>query len=68
VLVPVDAPVDAWSEAVLSLWNEPEAYDRYARAAERHSRRPEIDPYHVTSRFVEALEEMLAHPTPPEGS
>lgn len=44
ILVPADAGPDAWVQAVRSLWDDRDLYDRTSRAARAHSQRPEMDP------------------------
>lgn len=56
LLVEPDADVNVWVDAVRSLWDQPDTYDKYAEAARLFSQREEIDPTHVIQRFLRMLE------------
>lgn len=60
LLISPDAPVEAWEEALASLWNEPAVYDQLSRAALDHSRRPDIQPESVIARFRKLVVEQAA--------
>jgi glycosyltransferase involved in cell wall biosynthesis len=55
VLVEPDSDFSVWEEALTSLWDDREVYERYSRAAYAHAGRLEIDPSHVLCRFVDCL-------------
>jgi glycosyltransferase involved in cell wall biosynthesis len=55
ILIAPHAPVEAWLEGLSTLWDDDDAHARYAAAALRHSRRPEIDADGNAARFVAAL-------------
>src|SRR5204862_6869191 len=60
VLVHPDAPDTEWIEAVGRLWDDTALYQRLVDAALGHAARPEIDPEVVTSRFEEAVRQLVA--------
>lgn len=62
VVVPGDAPMEAWSEAVRSLWYDAAAYERASRAALEHSMRPEMDPDQQIGHLIEVLSADPARP------
>lgn len=53
VLVDPEAPPDTWLEALSRMWDDPDAYERLSQAALEHSRRPEIQPEFLVSRFLD---------------
>jgi hypothetical protein len=69
VLVPIDAPDQAWVDTVASVWDDPARYDALAEAAMAHAGRAEIDPEAVTTRFEQALAGLVDRtaPAPPHG-
>ena len=52
VLLPADAPVEAWAAALDRLW---ESGDEYARAASEHSRRDDIQPGFIVQGLLDCL-------------
>jgi glycosyltransferase involved in cell wall biosynthesis len=62
ILVPKGAPVSAWLDALAELWDDRGAHANYADAALRHSRREELDPDRIMSRFLAALSPLRARP------
>lgn len=59
VLVDPDAPGAAFVDAVGRLWDDAGHYERLVEAALFHAARPEIDPEVVTTRFEEALRDLV---------
>jgi len=59
LLVPGDAPIDAWAAALSTLWDDSARYADLVRTAAEHARRPEIDPELLTSRFENLLREVV---------
>lgn len=55
LLVPSDAPIDAWVTALATLWDDPAKYAELVRTAAEHARRPEIDPELLTRHFETLL-------------
>jgi glycosyltransferase involved in cell wall biosynthesis len=55
VVVPGDAPMEAWAEAVRGLWFDEPSYERASRAALEHAQRPEMDPDWQIGRLIEVL-------------
>lgn len=55
LLVPLHAPMQAWSEAFSRLWDEPGTHARLSETARAYSRRPEIQPEIIVDTFVEAV-------------
>jgi glycosyltransferase involved in cell wall biosynthesis len=51
--VDLHAPDEAWLDALDVLWRDPDG--RYAAAAQRHARRPEVEPARIVEAFVAAL-------------
>lgn len=60
VVLPVDAPIDEWVEAVRRLWDDPEHYAAMSDAALAHSRRDQIDPDRQIGMLIEVLERAAA--------
>lgn len=58
-VVPGDAPMDAWAEALGTLWHDEAAYARARQAALDHAARPEMDPERQIDRLLEVL---ITHP------
>jgi glycosyltransferase involved in cell wall biosynthesis len=56
LLVPHDAPIGEWLEALSRVWDDPDTYDRLSRAALEHSRRPEIQPPALVARLLDLLQ------------
>lgn len=52
ILVPADADLADWEKALSALWDDEDHYDRLARAALEHARRPEIQPEALVGRLV----------------
>jgi glycosyltransferase involved in cell wall biosynthesis len=61
VLVDIDAPPDAWVEALGHLWDDPATYDRFARAAADHAGASDRRPEAVAERFEQAVAELVAN-------
>lgn len=61
VLVPADAPLASWVEALGRLWDDPSSHARLAREARAYSERPEMQPDSIVSLVVSALESAAAH-------
>jgi glycosyltransferase involved in cell wall biosynthesis len=55
VLVPADAPVQAWVQALRSLWDEPEAYETLVRRAFEFAARAEAQPAQRMAEFIAAI-------------
>src|SRR4029077_20559462 len=55
VLLPADAPMDAWVQALRRLWDEPTHYDTLVARAFEFSARPEAQPTQRLADFVAAL-------------
>ncbi len=49
---PHDSP-ETWEREFAALWDDPDAYRRCADAALAYARRPDIQPEHIVSRFLE---------------
>ncbi|WP_372623163.1 glycosyltransferase [Falsiroseomonas sp.] len=56
LLVPHDAPVEAWTAALSAMLDDPARYAAFSRAAAEHAARPEI----VPDRLIARLEDVLA--------
>lgn len=54
LLVPLD-DIDAWTEAIRSLFEDNSFYEHLALSAAKHSQRPEIDPARVAAAFEAIL-------------
>lgn len=55
-LVPRSAPLDAWNDALRSIWHDADEYDRLAAAARTYGERPEIQPPHLVGVVHESLQ------------
>ncbi|HEY8610216.1 MAG TPA: glycosyltransferase [Roseomonas sp.] len=60
ILLPADAPHEAWLAALGRLWDDPAAHAEYARAAKIHSARPEIQPEAIADHLCSLLPGMAA--------
>lgn len=56
ILVDPDADIREWEHALTRLWDDERGYQELAAAARRYSRRPEIQPEMLVSRFEGILE------------
>jgi glycosyltransferase involved in cell wall biosynthesis len=61
LLVDPAAPIDEWLRALATLWDDNDAYDAYADAARRHSRRDSMDPQRLAERFEDEIRALLAN-------
>lgn len=59
-LVPADAPVEAWADALGSLIDDPERYREACDAARAYAGRKDVDPEVVVARFERALAGLVA--------
>lgn len=64
LLVDPDAPIDAWLEALSTLWDNPKEYVRFATAASLYSKRPEIQPDFLLNKFANVLESHIKTSAP----
>jgi glycosyltransferase involved in cell wall biosynthesis len=55
ILVPANAPIKDWLNALSVLWDDQNAYSRCSRAAINYSARDELKPERVTHRFIAYL-------------
>ncbi|MFO1058991.1 MAG: glycosyltransferase [Dongiaceae bacterium] len=55
ILVPPEAPVEAWAGALGRLWDDAAAYDELSRRALQHAARPEIQPERLLAGLVEQV-------------
>ncbi|MEM1428905.1 MAG: glycosyltransferase [Pseudomonadota bacterium] len=55
VLLPPDAPVSEWADALRGLWNDEVAYEATARAALTHASRPDLMPDYQIDRLLRTL-------------
>lgn len=55
ILVDPEAGLDAWAAALSRMWDNAAEYQRLSAAALEYSRRPLIQPDHLTDRLVAAL-------------
>ena len=58
-LVPPDAPISAWAEALGRLIDDPDRYRAACDAALAHANRDEVDPERIVARFERALSDLL---------
>jgi glycosyltransferase involved in cell wall biosynthesis len=58
-LVPADAPIAAWAEALGDLVDDPERYRAACDRARAHANRDEVDPERVVVRFERALADLV---------
>ena len=62
ILIPADADIERWVNAVESLWTDAAAYERYVAAARSASERPEIDESRLTERLLATLSTVRGTP------
>ena len=60
LLVASDAPMEKWECALSSLWDDPDLYAQYVEASFLFSKRKEILPESLISRFTDILNEHIA--------
>jgi glycosyltransferase involved in cell wall biosynthesis len=60
LMLPAEAPLEDWLAALSRIWDEPESYETYVRAARLYSNRPEIQPAAIVSRLSTILEDVIA--------
>jgi glycosyltransferase involved in cell wall biosynthesis len=51
-----DAPLDDWVSAIRALWNDADRYERLSAAALRYSERPQLNPEHQFTAFLDVLQ------------
>lgn len=54
--LPLDAPIEAWVDAVRAMFEDEALYQRYREGARRQDRSPLIQPDHIVDTLVAALE------------
>lgn len=59
VLVPHDAPIKTWADALSGVWDDPARYDRLSEAALRYSNRPEVQPDVIVQTFIKAVRSFM---------
>jgi glycosyltransferase involved in cell wall biosynthesis len=59
LLLPPEASIDVWLEALSRLWDDREYWSELSRAALEHAERPEMDPSHLADRWVTMVEEHI---------
>ena len=55
ILLPAEAPHEAWLATLAALWDDPFAYARAAAAARAYARRPEIQPSTIVDELLVQL-------------
>jgi glycosyltransferase involved in cell wall biosynthesis len=58
--VAANAPIEDWLAAFGRLWDNPESYAEFARAARAYSKRDEIQPATIVTRLVGILRDAIA--------
>ena len=59
IIVPFDAPIEQWNEALSDLWDEPARYEYYAKAALLRSQRREIQPDYLLDQVERVLFDVI---------
>jgi glycosyltransferase involved in cell wall biosynthesis len=59
-LVPADAPISAWADALGAMIDDPEQYRAACDAALAYANRDEVDPERIVVRFERALADLVA--------
>jgi glycosyltransferase involved in cell wall biosynthesis len=59
ILVPADAPITAWVEALGTCFDDPDRYRALVAAARAHATRDEVQPERVVARFEAVLAELV---------
>ena len=62
-LVGPDAPIEDWFQAFAGLWDDPQAYERYAEEARAMAQRQESTPRHCALKMAALLEGLPAQAT-----
>lgn len=60
ILVDPAAGLEHWELALARMWDEPAEYERFAKLARQHARRPDFQPSAVASRFLAVLNDLIA--------
>lgn len=61
LLIPPDAPDDAWNEALNNIWHNPEEYAALSNQALLYSQRDEIRPDTLASRLLAAIDRLISN-------
>ncbi len=61
LLIPSDAPDDAWNEALNSLWHNPEEYAALSNRALLYSQRDEIRPDTLANRLLAIIDRLISN-------
>jgi glycosyltransferase involved in cell wall biosynthesis len=59
LVVPAEAPIEVWAEALARLWDDGKTHDAFARAAREYSGRAEIQPATIVRRLKAILETVV---------
>lgn len=60
MLLPSDAPIDVWLNALDVLWNDKKAWEMYSAQALEYARRPALNPVHQVQVFRKILFDAVA--------
>ncbi|HEY4274799.1 MAG TPA: glycosyltransferase [Rhizomicrobium sp.] len=60
LILPPKAPIEDWLAALSRIWDDPDRYESYVRAARACSNRPEIQPAAIVTRLSAILEDVIA--------
>jgi glycosyltransferase involved in cell wall biosynthesis len=60
IVLDYDAPLDDWVASIGLLWNDADHFERLSAAALNHSRRPQLDPEHQFTMFLDVLQRAAA--------
>jgi glycosyltransferase involved in cell wall biosynthesis len=63
IFVPPEAPVEAWEQALHTLWDDPISYEFYVRAAREHAARKEVDPDNIVKLFESTIASVITAST-----
>lgn len=63
ILIPFDAPIEQWSEALSRLWDDEVSYARYAALALARSQRREIQPQFLLGQLESMLQTLVQQKT-----
>lgn len=57
--VDATAPIADWLAAFSRIWDDPESYDEFARAARAYSKRAEVQPDAIIAKLQQILQELI---------
>ena len=64
LVIAAAADLDQWTQALRTLWDDSETYQRYSSAALNYSLRDEIAPDQIATKFIDSIAELIERQRP----